>query len=409
MRRQLPLPLKDHLQAVADEILLFARGDGVAIALSQNGELRCRAASGIAPPLGARIDARSGLTGACLDTGTLLRCDDSEQDTRVDRQVCRTLGIRAMVCVPISAGREVVGIFEVFSSQPNAFLKVDPARLHAKAEEIANCFEAEEALARAADADARAAPTKSWTPAPHPATRPARLPASSKRWQAALGILVLALGLFLVLRAVRGSGPPTSAWITPQPASAAAMAVQPAEEEISDRRTAPQRLRQRAQPPPAAVPAPALVVPSAASSVAHVRNSNDADSAPLLPPHALAIPGAPDGNALTELVSSVPAAQPSLSENLRVSTGVPQPILVHRVEPAYPAFAKQGGIEGQVVLEALVNASGRVTGLRVAKGNNLLADAAQRAVRQWRYRPPRLNGQPVEIPIKIILNFELRK
>src|SRR5579864_2920749 len=173
--------LQIHLQALADEILLLSGGDGIAIGLAENGELRCRAASGIAPPLGTRIDARSGLTGACLNTGTLLRCDDSEQDTRVDRQVCRALGIRAMVCVPVSAGNEVVGIFEIFSSQPNAFLNIDSTVLHAKAEEIANCFAAEEALARAAVASVADLGTAgdlapSWTPAPPPKHLPARLP-----------------------------------------------------------------------------------------------------------------------------------------------------------------------------------------------------------------------------------------
>src|SRR5205085_7376949 len=112
-----------------------------------------------------------GLTGACLRAGTLLRCDDSEQDTRVDRQVCRALGIRSMVCVPVTAGQEVVGIFEIFSSQPNAFLNIETAVLRAKGEEIANCFAAEEALTRAAvaTADGLGAAgdlSPSWTPAP---------------------------------------------------------------------------------------------------------------------------------------------------------------------------------------------------------------------------------------------------
>jgi periplasmic protein TonB len=108
-------------------------------------------------------------------------------------------------------------------------------------------------------------------------------------------------------------------------------------------------------------------------------------------------------------VTSVPAAQPSLPQDLRVSTGIPQPILVQRVEPVYPVLAKQSGIEGAVVVEALVTASGQVKDLRVASGNSLLAAAALRAVRQWRYRPTRLNGKPVEVPIRITLDFELSK
>lgn len=402
--------LQVHLQELADEILLFARGDGVGIALAENGALRCRAASGIAPPLGTRIDARSGLTGACLRTGTLLRCDDSEEDTRVDRQVCRALGIRAMVCVPVSAGNEVVGIFEIFSSQPNAFLNIDTAVLHAKAEEVANCFAAEEALARAAvasvaDLGAAGDLARSRTPAPPTDRFQARLHLSSRTWQAVLGALVLALGLFLLLRAIRASGPAASAWITPQAASAAPRVAQPEQTAVSQTALR-RRSHLRVRSVDARSSQQALIVTSAASLAAPARTS---ESAPALPPDALLAGEATGGDPLNELVSSVSAAQPSLPEDLRVSTGVPQPVLIRRVEPVYPVLAKQSGIEGAVVLEALVNTSGQVNDLRVASGNSLLAAAALRAVRQWRYRPSRLNGKPVEVPIRITLNFELSK
>lgn len=400
--------LQVHLQALADEILLLARGDGIAIGLAENSDLCCRAASGIAPPVGTRIDARSGLTGACLSTGTLLRCDDSEQDARVDRQVCRALGIRAMVCVPVSVGQEVVGIFEIFSCRPNAFLNLESAALHGKAQEIANCFTAEEALARAAVTSAAQLGTagelpRSWTPTPPPARRRARLRLSSKSWQAVLGTLVLALGLFLLLRALRATGPAASAWIRPQPASAAASSL-----ELPPAVT--RRLDQPGPPPSRAAfrsatagqklsaPKPSIVVPSGRAS------------APEAPPQAppspiLAAPNSAD--VLSKLVGSLPAAQPSLPENLRVSSGVPQPVLVRRVEPRYPALAKQSGIEGTVVLEALVTKDGQVTALRVTSGNSLLAASALRAVSQWRYRPSSLNGEPIEVPVKITLKFEL--
>jgi TonB family protein len=400
--------LQAHLQSLADEILLLARGDGVGIALAENGKLCCRAASGIAPPLGTHIDARSGLTGACLGTGTLLRCDDSEVDTRVDRQVCRALGIRAMVCVPVSAGHEVVGLFEIFSSQPNAFLNIDSAVLHAKAEEIANCFAAEEALSRAAVASVADLGTTgnlapSWTPAPPRE----RLHLSSRTWQAVLGILMLSLGLFLLLRAIRASGPAASAWIAPQAASAAPKAAQPEQADTSSL-VPRQHSRGRLRPLGARFGGQALIVASAASTRGATANSRTSESTPPpLPPDAVLAAKVSGSDPLNGLVSSVPAAQPSLPQDLRVSTGVPQPVLVQRVEPVYPVLAKQSGIEGAVVLEALVNTSGQVNDLRVASGNSLLAAAALRAVRQWRYRPPRLNGKPVEVPIRITLNFEL--
>jgi len=403
--------LQAHLQSLADEILLLARGDGVGIALAENGELRCRAASGIAPPLGTRIDARSGLTGACLGTGTLLRCDDSEVDTRVDRQVCRALGIRAMVCVPVSAGNEVVGIFEIFSSQPNAFLKIDSAILHAKAEEIANCFAAEEALARAAVASVADLGTTgdlapSWTPAPPREHPPARLHLSSRSWQAVLGVLVLSLGMFLLLRAIRASGPAASAWVAPQAASAAPRAAPPEEAETSSVATR-QRSRVHLRSLGTRSSGQALVVATAGSSRGASANSGSSESLPPPPPDAAFDAKASGSDPLNGLMSSVPAAQPSLPQDLRVSTGIPQPVLMQRVEPVYPVLAKQSGIEGAVVLEALVNSSGQVNDLHVTSGNSLLAAAALRAVRQWRYRPPRLNGKPVEVPIRITLNFEL--
>jgi protein TonB len=90
-----------------------------------------------------------------------------------------------------------------------------------------------------------------------------------------------------------------------------------------------------------------------------------------------------------------------------VSSGVPAPVLVRQVQPQYPGLARQNGIEGAVVLEGLVDEKGRVRRLRVDSGNSLLISAALRAVQQWRYRPPQLNGRPVEVPIRIVLKFEL--
>ncbi len=403
--------LQPHLQALADEILLLAGGDGVAIALAEAGGLRCRAISGMAPPVGARIDARSGITGACLSTGTLLRCDDSEADLRVDRQVCRALGIRAMVCVPVGAGQEVVGIFEVFSSRPNAFLSVDAAVLRAKAEEIAGCFAAEEALAQAAvhsaaDLGAVGNLAPSWTPVLSPAAkRPSPLRLSSKTWQALLGALVLALGLFLLLRAIRASGPAASAWIAPQSASAAPTSP-PLPPAVTDRLDRPQRPRTRAHIRSAVAPQPRLQVNTPSS----VASAADSPGAPLqAPANALITAEDSAGNPLNQLVGSLALAQPSLPEGLRVSSGVPQPVLAHRVEPVYPPLARQSGIEGEVVLEAVVDRNGKLTGLHLDSGNSLLAAAAMRAVEQWRYRPSRLNGEPIAVPIKITLKFALAR
>lgn len=398
----------ENLRALGDEILLFAGGDGTAIALAGNGELRCRASSGIAPRPGALIDARSGLTGACLSSGTLLRCDDSEQDGRVDRQACRALGVRSIICVPVRAGQEVVGIFEVFSSRPNAFLKVDTARLHALAEEIATCFSAEEALAQAAvatvaDLGAAGELPQSWAAKSASRRRRARVRLSSKAWQAILGTLVFALGLFLLFRAIRTSGP-TSPALTPVQAIAAANSG------VEAAGTPPPAARERLEVGEGKL-APTdreTSLDRGKSSVIVVKKSTAAAGGNAIPPPAsLAWTGAPASDPIHQLVSSLPGAAPVLPREPRVSSGVPEPTLLHRVDPIYPVLARQTGVEGEVVLQAIVNAKGEVTNVRVSSGNTLLAAAAMRAVQKWRYLPARLNGKPVDVPIRITLKFQL--
>jgi putative methionine-R-sulfoxide reductase with GAF domain len=109
------------LQLIAERCRTFTRADGAAIALSENGKMLCRASSGDAPPVGATLEVGSGFSGYCARTGFLQRCDDTEIDPRVDRESCRMLGIRSIIAVPIRLGDTVVGLLEVFSSQPHAF------------------------------------------------------------------------------------------------------------------------------------------------------------------------------------------------------------------------------------------------------------------------------------------------
>ena len=86
----------------------------------------CEASAGSdAPPVGARLQASSGFSGECVRTGRSLRCDDSETDDRVNRDSCRTMGVRSIVAVPIRRGSRVGGLWEVFSSQPYAFSPED--------------------------------------------------------------------------------------------------------------------------------------------------------------------------------------------------------------------------------------------------------------------------------------------
>lgn len=93
----------------------------------------------------------------------------------------------------------------------------------------------------------------------------------------------------------------------------------------------------------------------------------------------------------------------------RIHSGgeVEQALLVHRVEPRYPALARQIRLEGTVRLHAIIGIDGSVRELEIESGHPLLVNAALHAVRQWRYRPTRLNGEPVEVDTTITVIFEL--
>jgi len=110
------------LQLVARRSLNFTRASGAAIAMTEGQDMICLASAGSdAPPLGARLQAGVGFSGECVRTGTLLRCDDSEIDPRVDRESSRSLGIRSMIAVPVRSSASVIGLLEVFSSEPASF------------------------------------------------------------------------------------------------------------------------------------------------------------------------------------------------------------------------------------------------------------------------------------------------
>jgi len=80
---------------------------------------------------------------------------------------------------------------------------------------------------------------------------------------------------------------------------------------------------------------------------------------------------------------------------------------VKNVAPIYPDIAKQARVQGVVVLEATIDASGHVDNLRVLRGVPLLNEAAIAAVKQWVYSPTLLNGTPVPLIMTVTVNFTL--
>jgi hypothetical protein len=124
------------LEFLADRARLLTRASGAAIALGEGGEMVCRASSADAPPVGARFQAGSGFSGECVRTAKLQRCDDAETNPLVDRESCRSLGIRSMIAVPVLRAGTVSGLLEVFSPHPYAFEESDAVALGRLAEII---------------------------------------------------------------------------------------------------------------------------------------------------------------------------------------------------------------------------------------------------------------------------------
>jgi protein TonB len=89
----------------------------------------------------------------------------------------------------------------------------------------------------------------------------------------------------------------------------------------------------------------------------------------------------------------------------RVSGGVEQGLLIRDVKPIYPRLAQAAGVQGEVVLQAVIGRDGRIENLHAVSGNPLLVKAALDAVQQWRYRPYLLNGEPVEVETQITVRF----
>jgi len=121
------------------------------------------------------------------------------------------------------------------------------------------------------------------------------------------------------------------------------------------------------------------------------------------------IPGGQMGGVIGGIISSTPVAVPKIAtpQRVRVSSGVSQGLLVRRVNPTYPPLARQARIQGVVVLQAQISKSGDIENLQLISGHPMLAPAAIEAVKQWKYKPYLLNGEPVEVDTQVQVNFTL--
>lgn len=121
------------------------------------------------------------------------------------------------------------------------------------------------------------------------------------------------------------------------------------------------------------------------------------------------VPGGSMGGVIGSVLSSTPVAVPKIAtpQRVRVSSGVVSGLLVRKVNPVYPPLARQARIQGVVILQAQISKDGNIENLQLISGHPMLAPAAIDAVKQWKYRPYLLNGEPVEVETQVQVNFTL--
>ena len=121
------------------------------------------------------------------------------------------------------------------------------------------------------------------------------------------------------------------------------------------------------------------------------------------------VPGGSMGGVMGSILSATPTVAPKIAtpQRVRVSSGVSTGMLVRKVPPTYPPLARQARIQGTVILQATISKEGSIENLQLISGHPMLAPAAIEAVKQWKYKPYLLNGEPVEVETQVQVNFTL--
>jgi protein TonB len=124
------------------------------------------------------------------------------------------------------------------------------------------------------------------------------------------------------------------------------------------------------------------------------------------------VPGGQSGGVIGSLISAAnrtstaPKAE-EIPRRLVVSQGVSLGMLQSQIEPVYPMIARRARVQGRVTLRAVISAQGTIESLQVIDGHPMLVSAAMDAVKQWRYKPYMLSGQPVEVETTVFVNFHI--
>jgi hypothetical protein len=307
-------PLPAFLNRVVDRVCSLTHADGVAVAVCDEWGVVCRASTGDAPGLGSRLQADSGLTRECLESGHVVICEDTEKDCRVDPSIAKSLRLRSAVVVPLRTRNSVLGVLEVLSSRAFAFDRNHVASLQRIAAALGPPLASGRLEAPAASV--------LFPGSERPEEQKSKVP----RYLAAGAVLVLLILLFfLTLHRTQGRAPSASAM---PPTSVPVRTTQPtvgqqgtqAEASGGERVTSPSSSRPDLLAP-RALPSSPTPQPSAESTVAQSEKPLTAESGgpevirPPIP--AIVIVGAPPGAQIfvdDHLVASInPNGQASIS------------------------------------------------------------------------------------------------
>ena len=422
------LALDVVLNEIVEQACRATGATGAAVILERDGEMVCRASTGgNAPELGARLSRERGLTAECIKTRQAQRCDDAQADPRADVEASRSLGVRSVVVLPLIRNGDLAGILEVFSSRIGAFGERDELTLEALANRILKNLErgSEPYSTAAQNPVMPAAPIsgseledqagssrvkeKESEAGPEAVERSTRTGLDVVTF--ALGVVVVGcavlLGTLVGLRlgwrrtaAVRGQ--------VTNSASGAAVGVRKAAEASGAKVAANAGSKSTGGdaknglvPPRPPVAGPKDSLPSPGGLLVY-ENGKEVFRMPPTAEEREATNGSSTHGAAVQQASDVGQAGP-----LQVAPEVAEGSLLHRVEPDYPEQARQQQIQGPVVLDVRTRRDGTIQELKLLSGQRLLADAAIAAVKQWRFRPHLVKGEPVEMQTTVTLNFKL--
>lgn len=418
-------PQEDLYSAVARaRVLTCANGAAIAWSDGEHG-LVCRASSGDAPPSGVRVQTEQGLSGECIRTGNVVRCDDTETDQRVDPEVCRQLNLRSAAIAPVRREGKIVGLIEVFSSKPQAFNEEDISGLQLIAAAIAHPHAEPEQ-------DVANVPMRGFATVQTPAT-PSRLTQLTEFSSRLKIIAPLALGASLLLGvgiyfAVRSPSTGKARQSLPPQISAAPVSGQqdfsssaPATADVtntpptSSTRTSQTGRRSRSPSPQQANAINTAGEQNAQDTLAAsipiqpgpgTSSRSSAAAPPEVAAPDLAQPAGKSDDRIASVLGASSTSMPLLTPGATISHVSPGRV-IHKVNPQYPAAARNAHRQGLVVLRITVAKDGHVKNVRVVEGDPDLARAALDAVYRWRYEPYKIDGAPVDVDAEVRMSFSL--